>query len=71
MALRKIGSWTYGNAVATTYRDSELQEYQVQVKIAGGPKVVATYFTDNKNDAMMTAKLMARQANTSYTRVDA
>jgi len=65
MALRKIGSWTFGNAVAVAYRDAENDEYQVQVKVGGGPKVIGTYFTDDRNDAMQTAQHMARQANTS------
>lgn len=62
MALRKIGSWTYGPAVATVYRDSELQEYQVKLAVNGRAFPDATYFCDDKNDAMQTAKNMANRA---------
>jgi hypothetical protein len=65
MAKRKIGSWTFGNAVATVYRDSEYQDYQVKLKVNGcAANPDTAYFTDDRNDAMQTAQHMARQANT-------
>lgn len=65
MTLRKVGSWTYGNAMAKVYRDPEYNEYQVKLSVGGIAQADATYFTDDRDDAMKTANSMARQANTA------
>jgi len=46
----------FGSGIAL-YRDMEFDEYQVRVKNNEN----ATYFTDDKDDAMDTAKEMARK----------
>lgn len=62
MSLRKIGSWTFGPAIATSYRDAENDEYQVKLTVNGRAVPAATYFCSDKNDAMQTAQHMARYA---------
>lgn len=56
MAARKIKNQpaTLEGSPVAIYYDSDYQEYQVKIK--GQPD--ATYFTDDKNDAISTAQLM-------------
>jgi len=67
MSLRKIGSWSFGKqedgsfaVVAVVYRDSEWQEYRVKLIARGVHQKDSDYHTDDRDDAMMTAKSMAR-----------
>ncbi len=54
MAARKIARFVGSECITEVYRDSEWNEYQVRV--VGLPHPATTYFTDDKQDAILTAK---------------
>lgn len=54
MALRKLDVPTLAYGPVSVYYDSEYQEYQVRYR--GKPE--ATYFTDDRADALATAQQM-------------
>ena len=62
MGLRLIRTETNGTSTVKTkvYRDSECDEYRVKLFIAGVHRTRADYHTDDKGDALATAKVMAR-----------
>jgi hypothetical protein len=61
MSVRKIATVSNGARVCTVYFDSEYREYQIRLAIGGEKKPYATGYTDDKQDAMGTAKAMAFQ----------
>lgn len=60
MALKRIHMETLDQRMVKVYRDSELGEYQTRLYIAGIFQVNATYYTDNKQDAIGTADRMLK-----------
>lgn len=55
--MKKIAVFSFGNRTAKVYRDSEWQEYRVKFYVAGTHMDAADYHTDDREDAMDTAKV--------------
>ena len=56
--MRKISEYTKGNTTVKTYRDTEYNEYINRVFVDGVEIVAASYHTDDKTDALHTARCM-------------
>lgn len=65
--MRRLSSWTCtattgSKHTATIYRDTEWEEFVVKLSTDGKHHAKADYHTGDKQDALMTAKAMARQS---------
>lgn len=49
--------------MATIRYDSEVREWRVTLRVLGVPQPGATYYTDDKQDAYGTARLMVNGTN--------
>lgn len=56
---RKVGSWTNGPFKAVIQRSAEWQEFRVRLYGPEGLEAKADYHTDDRTDALLTAKTMA------------
>lgn len=56
--MRKIFETTNGTRQVKVYRNAEFGEYQAKLYIKGAFIIDATYFTDDKMDAIDTARHM-------------
>jgi hypothetical protein len=60
--MKAIKTFGHGIAVARVYRDSEWNEYRVRILRNGHPLTALDYHTDDKADALDTAKFMLARA---------
>lgn len=58
MALRLVEKFENGIQAAKVYRDAEWQEYRVKFFVNGQHNEPADYHTNDKEDAIGTAKLV-------------
>ncbi len=58
MSIRLVATVTGHDETVKVYLDADWQKYRV--RIVGAP-AVATYYTDDKDDAMATARVLAGQ----------
>jgi hypothetical protein len=63
MAKKLIGKWSKGSATAKAYWSADDQEYTVRLWCGNTERKGATYFTDDKSDAVGTAKAMLEHNN--------
>lgn len=56
--MRTIRTFTSFTRTVTVAYNSELNEYRVRLSESGKPQPDADYFTDDKQDAFQTARLM-------------
>jgi len=56
--MKKLKEHTIGNITLKLFKDMTWNEYQVKVYIDGQLKPSKTYFTDNKQDALLTFSAM-------------
>lgn len=59
-AGRLVHKETFKNSEAKVYWDSSLSEYTVKFYVGGSYRKNSDYFTDDKQDAMGTAKQMLK-----------
>jgi hypothetical protein len=59
---RLIDTISDGSAQVKVYYDSELEEYCCKLYVGGAYRSNADYFTNDKSDALDTARAMARKA---------
>lgn len=64
-AARLIHTETNGNATVKVYWNGDWEEYVARLFVNGVENANASYHTDDKDDAISTAKDMARRASTS------
>lgn len=60
MSTRTLHSETVGNLNIRVTFDPEWQEYQVRTWNSSSPSVTSSYHTDDKQDALDTANMLAK-----------
>lgn len=64
--LRCIKTFTAGDVKCRVYRDEEWEEYRCRLSVGGRTRVKTDYHTDDKADAIATARVMCAQAAGRY-----
>jgi hypothetical protein len=70
MTRRKIDAVVFGDVIVTVYRDADWNEFQAVITMPIAQRNPdATYFTDDKEDAMHTALKMAKSVHARMANV--
>lgn len=61
--LKKLNEIRVGCSVVKIYKDSFTLEYICKLHVAGRHNSEADYYTDDKDDALLTARVMASNSH--------